>query len=109
MSKITLDEGRQMIVNYNEISGLMLQPVYPVDMMTRCETFDRADFDEILAQPTCTQVRIYLGMDEANNIRAIIVGVDKNNMDILPAGSELIIERGTRCPNNCPPASRLNS
>lgn len=75
------------------------------------ETFDRTAFDRLLAQPGCAALRIYYGMDEAMQTRAIIVGVDEKNEDILPtpenpAGE--IVDISKLCPPFCAPASPLN-
>jgi len=83
-----------------------------------CETFDRAAFDALLAQPGCAQVRIYLGMDDGNEVKLVAVGVDEKGRDILPdlnktadfgAESGVIVEDGKRCPEDCPEDSYLNT
>ena len=86
--------------------------------MPLCETFDRAAFDALLAQPGCTSIRFYLGMDEGHEVKLLAVGVDEKGHDILPDaertaefGTEtgVIIEEGQRCPENCPETSYLNT
>lgn len=80
------------------------------------ETFDRAVFDLILAQEGCVKIRIYSGLDEKMGYRAIIVGVDEKDEDMLPAlessqlaaGDKTIGEDGMTCPPICPPPSPLN-
>lgn len=83
-----------------------------------CETFDRAAFEALLAQPGCQSIRIYLGMDEGHEVKLIAVGVNEKGQDILPdasrtadfsADSGVIVEEGQRCPENCPEASYLNT
>ena len=83
-----------------------------------CETFDRAAFDALLAQPGCTSVRIYLGMDEGHEVKLVAVGVDEKGHDILPDAertadfgveSGVIVEDGKRCPEDCPESSYLNT
>jgi len=81
-----------------------------------CETFDRAAFETLLAKTGCASLRVYLGMDENQEIRVIAVAVNSAGEDILPAGAgnlsltetEDIVEDGIRCPTNCPPSSPLN-
>ncbi len=86
--------------------------------MPTCETFDRAAFDALLAQPGCTGVRIYLGMDDENQVKLIVVGVNEKGCDILPDAQRttafstqtgIIIEDGARCPEHCPEESYLNT
>ena len=86
------------------------------DILALSETFNRDLFDELLSKSGCVGVRIYNGMDEELKVHAIIVAVDENNEDILPAQSineleeeDFIGEEGQRCPNVCPPTSILNS
>ncbi|MCW3074259.1 MAG: hypothetical protein JWP69_1328 [Flaviaesturariibacter sp.] len=83
------------------------------NILAICETFDRAAFDTVLAQNDCQGLRIYFGMDNSYKVHAIIVGVDSNDADMIPAKSsatdEQIIETGARCPSDCPPSSALNS
>jgi hypothetical protein len=55
-------------------------------------------------------------MDENLLVHAILVGVNENNEDILPAETssltttedDPIMEQSIRCPPDCPPASPLN-
>lgn len=86
--------------------------------LPKCETFDRAAFEALLAQPGCAQVRIYLGMDEGHEVKLLVVGVNEKGQDMLPDaerttdfGTEngVIIEDGMRCPDNCPEESYLNT
>lgn len=98
-----------MIGLYNTMRRLILNGTVPMDVLTMSETFDRDDIQRLLEQPECTQFRVYFGMDGSRNIRAIMVGVDSEGRDILTPGDELIMERGKRCPSDCPPASPLNS
>jgi hypothetical protein len=52
------------------------------------ETFDRSAFDQLLAQPGCTGVRLYYGMDETLQLHAVIVGINAKDEDILPTPTE---------------------
>ncbi|MBY0485901.1 MAG: hypothetical protein K2P85_01720 [Flavobacteriaceae bacterium] len=55
----------------------------------------------ILAQENCIGVRIYNGYDVANEkISLVLVGVDKNEQDILESG--LIYDQMLTCPPVCP-------
>lgn len=81
-----------------------------------CETFNRDAFDKLLAQQGCAGIRIYTGMNDQMQLRAIVVGVNESNEDMLPdqAGASdtdgnSIVEEGQLCPDLCPPSSPLNS
>lgn len=79
------------------------------------ETFDREIIDAILSQPDCTGLRIYFGLNDQRQVRAVLVGVNQKNEDILSStnnletDSSLIAEDGNVCPPICPPKSDLNS
>lgn len=76
------------------------------------ESFERSAFDTVLAQPGCTGLRVYYGMDDELKVHAIIVGTNAQGEDILPAtdatanrdgdeDEDPIIEEGNRCPPFC--------
>jgi hypothetical protein len=79
------------------------------DILMLSETFDRGDLDSLLSQADCVSFRIYLSMDTNLLVKAVLVGVNSNNEDILTPGSELIMEQGERCPPMPVPQSALNS
>ena len=82
-----------------------------------CETFDVDAINKLLATEGCRFLRIYYGMKEDLTVDAILVAVNTDGEDILPAGTAendatddgaIIIEDGIRCPPDCPPSSVLN-
>ena len=88
------------------------------NILPLCETFNRAEFDQVLSNDACVGLRFYYSMDEDLKLHMIVVGVNIENEDILPDSSEEerviaassgIIDTGNRCPMDCPPASPLNS
>jgi hypothetical protein len=96
--------------------GTVGKPLIPTS-----ETYDRAAFDKLLSNPECKKVRIYYGMNNDLQLRAVIVGVNERDEDILPASDtlkttegsnegdeETIIEDSMVCPPVCPPSSPLN-
>lgn len=119
--RISLEKARAMKERYQTHKKIILKKDYEdKKIMIDCETFNRDAFDSILAQEGCVGVRIYLAMDDALSLRAIIVGVNDKNQDILPsegstgtvvtnAGSDVttgtsgyIAEDGVICPPECP-------
>ncbi len=115
-NEITLDEAVKMTSIYSKEKENILAPEYKgQNILCTSETFDRSAFDALLAQADCKAVRIYYGMDEKLQIHAIAVGVNNKNEDLLPSlkvsvtsGDPVIIEDGSRCPDECPPSSPLN-
>jgi hypothetical protein len=110
MSKlIPLQQAVEMTTRYRQEKENILDPSNRnKGILSLSETFDRADFDTILAQKGCVSLRIYYGMDDSLTMTAIIVGVNDKNEDILPAGQESITEETVKCPPYCPPGSPLN-
>ncbi|HEV7333165.1 MAG TPA: hypothetical protein VGN63_19170 [Flavisolibacter sp.] len=125
---ISLEQAIEMTTRFRENrDAILLEQFKGVDILPLAETFDRAAFDKILSSPDCQKLRIYLGMDAALKIHAIIVGVNAEDRDILPTDSaratitdaatatstdettdpeeddeeDMIIEAGTRCPPMC--------
>lgn len=107
MAIIKLEEGKEMIERYKERRGLILNENYKPEILTLSETFTKTEILELLDQDDCEKFRCYFGMDGSDNIRLIMVAVDGLNKDIL--NSDIIIEDGKRCPNECPPPSALNN
>ncbi len=115
---IPVGDAAEMTSNFRSQKESMLTTgLRDAGTLPVCETFDRSAFDTILSDTNCTGVRIYLGMDSDSKVKLIVVGVNSSNEDIMIAytnpGSELatdyVVEDGTRCPDDCPPSSSLNS
>jgi hypothetical protein len=81
-----------------------------------CETFEKDAIINLLDTEGCAFFRIYYGMKENLQADAILVAVNDEGEDILPAAASLqttgdpiiILEDGYRCPEACPPSSPLN-
>lgn len=102
---IPLQVAREMTGVYrSEKENILKSEFQDKNILCNCETFDRAPFDTILGMSNCTAIRIYFGMTAELKVRAIVVGVDENNNDILPDGDNaaVIIEEGRPCPDFCP-------
>lgn len=78
------------------------------NILPNCETFDRKNIDQLLGQHGCVSIRIYYGMDDSSKQHCILVAVNEQGEDILPATNVILIEEGIRCPPICPPPSPLN-
>ena len=48
-----------------------------------------------------------MSWEEMLQVCSVLVGVDDEDEDML--GNEYVLERGQRCPEECPPPSALNS
>ena len=109
---ITLQQAIEMTTRYRENKDQILTDLFKgKDILPVCETFDRQTFDQVLSQPDCQKIRLYLSMDKELKLRMIIVGVNAKDEDILPPAADdggSIGEQGFPCPPYCPPTSPLN-
>ena len=107
---ITLPVAAAMNKLYREQKRNILNAGINPDVLPICETFTRDDIDSILAQPGCVALRIYFGMHDNMNISPVIVGVNDTGDDMVKEGTDnLIVDKGERCPMECPAPSPLNS
>lgn len=123
---ISLYKAKKLHATYKQMKGIILKPDHQ-HALPLSETFDRSQFDAVLANSECKSIRIYYGMNDDHILHSIIVGVNANGDDIytLPtainsnitptntatstSGSTTttsdnsgIIEDGTTCPPACP-------
>lgn len=116
INQISLQQAIDMTTLFREQKAGITNPdLAGKDVLPYCETFDRAAFDALLSETGCVKVRIYSGLTPGLQLRAIIVGVNDKDEDILPLLSapldgtgDIIIEEGQPCPPYCPPPSPLN-
>lgn len=116
---ISLQEAIAMTSLYRSEKENILKTEYQGQgILPLSESFERDAFDTVLGKSGCTGLRIYYGMSEDLKIHALVVGVDENGEDMLPASSSMseqpeeeddIIEKGIRCPDICPEESPLNT
>jgi hypothetical protein len=81
--EISLEKAAHMTARFRKINSATDAP----KNMPVCETFERDAIERILRHSKCKKLRIYYGMDEEDQVHAILVGVNDKNEDILPAGS----------------------
>ena len=109
---ITLEQAVEMTTRFrDEKEGILDTEYQNENILANSETFQRGVIDQVLEQSGCTGLRVYYGMDEELRVHAILVGVNSSNADILTLmenDQPLIVEDGTRCPEDCPPTSDLN-
>jgi hypothetical protein len=112
---ISLQDAIDLTVQFRTSREAVLASLYQdQNILPLSETFDRAAIDTLLAQTGCEKMRIYYGMTEDYQLHAVLVGVDENNEDmlaenLLESEEDILLEKGFRCPEICPPSSPLNS
>jgi hypothetical protein len=108
---ISLAQAKDLIGRFQlQKDNVLVPELRGQGILFTSESFDRACFDEVLAEANAAGLRFYLGMNEKLETRLIAVATDAEGNDILPAGNAAkvsapdpkIIEEGTRCPHNCP-------
>jgi len=108
---IPLPQAQAMTARYRANKSNILSPAFiGTNTLLDCETFNREEFDWVLAQKDCVGLRIYFGMEENLQVRLLVTGVNINGDDIISeAGANLtepppsgVIELGRPCPTYCP-------
>jgi hypothetical protein len=115
---ISLTQAVAMTTLYrSQRESILIPEMRNQDILFISETFDRAAYDELLAETGASGLRFYLGMAENNQICIIAVATDEDGKDILPdantliepSGGGKIVEIGIKCPPTCPrPPSALS-
>jgi hypothetical protein len=121
---IPVDQASQMTQRHRDNKEKVIHTDFrSKDVLPLCETFNKQLFLQLCNQADCVGIRIYYGMDSDMKVHAIIVGVDANGADLLPAPSAANAktdsgsgsgsgsgpgEEGVRCPPVCPTPSVLN-
>src|SRR5438046_166391 len=110
---ISLEEAKKMIALYrNEKDKLQNGDYKGRQILPFSETFDGSQFPTLLDKPGIVGLRMYYGMKDDLTIHLIIVGVDKNNDDVINRNqnttkslddNDMILEEGLTCPPICPP------
>jgi hypothetical protein len=83
-----------------------------------CRAFNipKIDLQEVLAEDGVANIRAYLGIDDNNEEKLMIVGVDANGKDMISKKSsglgdeegDDIYDFTKPCPTHCDPSSPLN-
>jgi hypothetical protein len=113
---ISLNKAIEMTTRYRQNKNTVIDPAYSGnDVLAICDTINKAALETLLAKPGCTAIRLYYGMNDALQLRPILVAVNQNDEDILPSGMGTndmagtdIVDDTIKCPPICPPASALN-
>lgn len=106
---LSLEDGAAFTATFRQTRDLLIEDGKVTQaFLPLSETFEKGHVETLLGQSGCAGIRAYLGEDNGE-MKLILVGVDGNDEDILPTGGEKILDKGIRCPANCPPSSALNS
>lgn len=112
---ISLSKAIEMTTRYRENKDIVTTPAHH-NSLPICDTFKKSAVATLLIKPDCAAIRLYYGMNEDLVICPILVAVNENDEDILPAVSTLdgedpgedIVDDTIKCPPICPPPSPLN-
>ena len=66
------------------------------DILAKSELFSKEQVEKLLANPGCSQLRVYYGMSQDLKVHALLVGVNDRGEDMLngDAGGERLEPRG---------------
>ncbi|MGZ8543868.1 MAG: hypothetical protein ACXWV0_01165 [Flavisolibacter sp.] len=112
---ICMKDASALTSRFRQMRETLLDPNYQgMNVLPTCETFDRSAFDHVLQQDGCVGIRVYMGMEENNQLVFVLVGVNENDEDMITAtensdNEDEVFENGVRCPIYCPPNSPLNT
>ena len=99
---ITLDQAKAYTKKYRDNLKDMLTSEYQ-GALSYCETLDADAVRTLLDQKGCVGFRIYYGLNDDNQVCAVLVGVNDKNEDILNGDDSVILENSFKCPTICPP------
>jgi hypothetical protein len=110
---ITLEKACEFTSRFREQLPAIVHPNF-ASALPYAETFNKEVFNTLINITGSIGIRIYLGLDEENQIRMIVVAVDENNQAILSApgmsargltahgaSESVIFEFAQRCPPMC--------
>jgi hypothetical protein len=121
---ISLEEAKKMTALFRSEREKILKEEYRGrNILPLAEKFDTESVRHLIDQPGCTGLRIYMGMKDDLTVHSILVGVDEQDEDMLPATvskpssgmaeslntDSIILEDAIRCPSVCPKPSPLNT
>jgi hypothetical protein len=102
-SKISKDKARKWVKKYNQKHEK--DPNFLSSIL-----FDKSLVLDLLNEPNCAGLRIYNAEADDDRLHFVLVGVDANGNNLLPAeeattsGSYSLLDDGQRCPGQpgCP-------
>jgi hypothetical protein len=75
---ITLEKAIEFTSRFREQLRAIVQPNF-ASALPYAETFNKEVFNRLINITGSVGIRIYLGLDEQNQVRMIVVAVDENN------------------------------
>lgn len=101
MSTQAFDPARDHRITREEAEGLVRNfHAQAAAGAHRSSAFNRSAFEQLLAQPGATGIRIYHARHADGSPTMVMVAVDANGED-LASPTSLFIQRGTDCPPIC--------
>ena len=98
---ISLDQAKAYTKKYRDNLKDMLTNEYQ-GALSYCETLDADAVRTLLDQKGCVGFRIYYGLNDDNQVSAVLVAVNDKNEDILNGNDSVILDNLSKCPQGCP-------
>jgi hypothetical protein len=104
---ISLADAVKMTKDYQQRRTNLTNPSLPENTLPICETFESDHVSKLLQKTGCTGIRAYLGLDNNDQVKLVLVAVDEDDNDLYQ-GTDALLDKAARCPSICPPSSPLN-
>ncbi len=98
---ITLQEATELTARFRDNREKMLMPTFK-DALSFSITFEAQAIRALIDQTDCVSFRMYNGMNEDLTVCAVFVGVNEQGEDILNGENSIILDKGIKCPPDCP-------
>ena len=98
---ITLQEATELTARFRDNSEKMLMPAFK-GALANSITFEAQAIKALIDQADCVGFRMYNGMNEDLTVCAVFVGVNEQGEDILNGENSIILDKGEKCPPDCP-------
>ena len=98
---ISLDQAKAYTKKYRDNLTDMLTNE-DQGALSYCETLDADAVRTLLDQKGCVGFRIYYGLNDDNQVSAVLVAVNDKNEDILHGDDSVILDNASKCPQVCP-------
>lgn len=85
---ITLENAVNMINNFGAVRTSMVSSPYNANTLPVYETFNLDAIDQLICQDNAIGFRVYMAMDDQQQVRFVLVGVDGDGKDIIQRTNE---------------------
>lgn len=89
---IDITQAITMINNFGAVRETMVSAPYNANTLPVYETFNLEAIDQLICQDNAVGFRVYMAMDDQQQVRFVLVGVDGDGKDIIQRTSDETLE-----------------